>query len=213
MPALTQKEFEEKIETMLKDTQKGLATKEELKSAVNEVVTEKFATEKAVLDGELKEAKLAVDDLAKANKTLAAEIKQIKRNRFSAIKTSDGRYNGVWSNHEEARNFGMFILASIAGVPGAKKYCEDMGIDTKAVTGEPMEKAMGEDYPSTGGVLVPAEFIPNMITLMESYGVFRRNAQEWPMGSESSYAPMITCLLYTSPSPRDGLLSRMPSSA
>ena len=26
-------------------------------------------------------------------------------------------------------------------------------------------------------------------------------------------APMNTCLLYTSPSPRDGLLSRMPSSA
>ena len=25
--------------------------------------------------------------------------------------------------------------------------------------------------------------------------------------------PEITCLLYTSPSPRDGLLSRMPSSA
>ena len=25
--------------------------------------------------------------------------------------------------------------------------------------------------------------------------------------------PVITCLLYTSPSPRDGLLSRMPSSA
>ena len=25
--------------------------------------------------------------------------------------------------------------------------------------------------------------------------------------------PMCTCLLYTSPSPRDGLLSRMPSSA
>ena len=27
------------------------------------------------------------------------------------------------------------------------------------------------------------------------------------------YAAMYTCLLYTSPSPRDGLLSRMPSSA
>ena len=27
------------------------------------------------------------------------------------------------------------------------------------------------------------------------------------------FAPRTTCLLYTSPSPRDGLLSRMPSSA
>ena len=27
------------------------------------------------------------------------------------------------------------------------------------------------------------------------------------------HPPLYTCLLYTSPSPRDGLLSRMPSSA
>ena len=31
--------------------------------------------------------------------------------------------------------------------------------------------------------------------------------------TESSTATYIVCLLYTSPSPRDGLLSRMPSSA
>ena len=31
--------------------------------------------------------------------------------------------------------------------------------------------------------------------------------------SKSSFAVCYTCLLYTSPSPRDGLLSRMPSSA
>ena len=40
-----------------------------------------------------------------------------------------------------------------------------------------------------------------------------------PMGTSvklnefSDGDPVITCLLYTSPSPRDGLLSRMPSSA
>ena len=32
-------------------------------------------------------------------------------------------------------------------------------------------------------------------------------------GSLGFTAPATTCLLYTSPSPRDGLLSRMPSSA
>ena len=30
---------------------------------------------------------------------------------------------------------------------------------------------------------------------------------------KKSYRKLISCLLYTSPSPRDGLLSRMPSSA
>ena len=32
-------------------------------------------------------------------------------------------------------------------------------------------------------------------------------------GKELCLRPDLTCLLYTSPSPRDGLLSRMPSSA
>ena len=40
---------------------------------------------------------------------------------------------------------------------------------------------------------------------LEWHGILKR--VERPMGSRKS------CLLYTSPSPRDGLLSRMPSSA
>ena len=32
-------------------------------------------------------------------------------------------------------------------------------------------------------------------------------------GKKVEYSMVETCLLYTSPSPRDGLLSRMPSSA
>ena len=39
-------------------------------------------------------------------------------------------------------------------------------------------------------------------------------ARSWPPASwRCSLAPLASCLLYTSPSPRDGLLSRMPSSA
>ena len=43
--------------------------------------------------------------------------------------------------------------------------------------------------------------------LAEQYQVF---SLELP---GTGYSPANTCLLYTSPSPRDGLLSRMPSSA
>ena len=32
-------------------------------------------------------------------------------------------------------------------------------------------------------------------------------------GGQANAGPPLGCLLYTSPSPRDGLLSRMPSSA
>ena len=39
------------------------------------------------------------------------------------------------------------------------------------------------------------------------------NLQEYPVDSHRSNLKARICLLYTSPSPRDGLLSRMPSSA
>src|SRR5665647_2347924 len=35
----------------------------------------------------------------------------------------------------------------------------------------------------------------------------------WDTGHQGYTHKILTCLLYTSPSPRDGLLSRMPSSA
>ena len=53
-------------------------------------------------------------------------------------------------------------------------------------------------------------------------GVVRLRDWEWLPGAREAFARLnrpdiqtclCTCLLYTSPSPRDGLLSRMPSSA
>ena len=48
-------------------------------------------------------------------------------------------------------------------------------------------------------------FLDHLFMLIFATVAALRLAEEWGM----SYA----CLLYTSPSPRDGLLSRMPSSA
>ena len=41
----------------------------------------------------------------------------------------------------------------------------------------------------------------------------RDPAQEWELRQLGADEVVVACLLYTSPSPRDGLLSRMPSSA
>ena len=46
------------------------------------------------------------------------------------------------------------------------------------------------------------EFLPKIAEAIQS-----------TLSDASVKAVVITCLLYTSPSPRDGLLSRMPSSA
>ena len=54
---------------------------------------------------------------------------------------------------------------------------------------------------------------PTLITsVTDLVGDASTGAPETSIGSQGDYA-VNTCLLYTSPSPRDGLLSRMPSSA
>ena len=54
--------------------------------------------------------------------------------------------------------------------------------------------------------------IPNADGFVDYYKMI--NARDGGIGGEKILHPECeTCLLYTSPSPRDGLLSRMPSSA
>ena len=54
--------------------------------------------------------------------------------------------------------------------------------------------------------------VPYRVTLR---WLFYRLLQDGTYSSKQDYGQLkpLTCLLYTSPSPRDGLLSRMPSSA
>ena len=67
----------------------------------------------------------------------------------------------------------------------------------------------------TGGGKTLAGFLPTLVEIYE------RGAKPKKMlstgkeirRSEGLHTLYISCLLYTSPSPRDGLLSRMPSSA
>ena len=54
-----------------------------------------------------------------------------------------------------------------------------------------------------GGQYAPDEFIKNQAQTIDGTQTIESAVLAGP----------ITCLLYTSPSPRDGLLSRMPSSA
>lgn len=186
---MTDQELEASIKKMLEDTSKGLATKDELKTAVAEVTAKKLE-----YDEHVKGFNTTIDELKTANDSLAQQIKNLMRTRFSAIKTLAGMYNGVWGDLETAKNFGLFILAEVAGVKAAGEMLENAGIQRQYIIGDKIvnQKAMGGDDITTGGALIPTEFIPNLIVLMESYGAFRRNAQEWPMGSGSSMAPMQT---------------------
>lgn len=84
--------------------------------------------------------------------------------------TKDGQYKGCFVNAQHAKDFGMFVMSHVMGKDFAKAYCE--------------EKAMQEGVNADGGALVPEQFVPTLITLIEKYGKFRPNAMVVPMGAE-----------------------------
>lgn len=181
---LNEVELIEQIEKMLVDTKKGLATKAEFVSTLadklkeNEEFTKHFATQSDQ------------QTMQKSFDALAEQVKAMMKSRFSAIKTPAGHYNGMWGDIETAKTAGLFILANVAGNKKAATQLESRGIELKQFTDK--DKAMGADDNAAGGILVPGELIPNLIILIEKYGVFRQNALEYPMGSESAIAPKLS---------------------
>lgn len=92
-------------------------------------------------------------------------------------------------NEETAYRFFKFFCAT--GLKhdsqiraNAVKYCEEHGI--------PTIKALSEGQNEQGGALVPPEFDPMLIRLIETYGVFRGFTRMKPMGSETSTQPRRT---------------------
>ena len=54
-----------------------------------------------------------------------------------------------------------------------------------------VHNALAEGVTSTGGALVPDEYVPELIDLLAEYGVFRPNTRVVPMGSDSTTWPKL----------------------
>ena len=67
--------------------------------------------------------------------------------------------------------------------------------------------------PDVGALLVRAREPIATLVFGHGAGADMRHATMEAIAQAFAAAGISTCLLYTSPSPRDGLLSRMPSSA
>lgn len=176
---MDEKELIAKIEKMLQDTAKGLATKEEFLTELAENLKGRIQP-----DNDMEAITKNIDDLATQVKALAA-------NNNRVLKTPSGMYNGMWGDLETAKNAGLFVLASVFKNEKAKEQLEHKGLELTQFTDKD-NKAMGEDVGSTGGLLVPTELIPNIILLVEKYGVYRRNALEYPMASSDAIAPKLS---------------------
>ena len=83
--------------------------------------------------------------------------------------------------------------------------------------GKSKAKQLGKDMPKTtfadvAGVDEAVEELYEIKDFLQNPTRYQALGAKIPKGV-LLYGPPGTCLLYTSPSPRDGLLSRMPSSA
>ena len=81
---------------------------------------------------------------------------------------------------ESAHAFGRWVL----GACGHKKSAEWC-----ATNGIIHQKAHTEGVNSQGGFLVPDVLENELVSLRETYGVFRRNARVWPMSSDTLRIP------------------------
>ena len=81
-------------------------------------------------------------------------------------------------NKESAYRFGSFCMAAMGHTKSAQ-FCANNGISLLR------QKAHSESVNTAGGFLVPDEFENELVSLREEYGVFRRNARIFPMGSDT----------------------------
>ena len=91
---------------------------------------------------------------------------------------------------------------------------ESAVIQTNLHTGRTLEEMVSGEHPkSLVEVKPPAPTQPEYTIPDNSYQGETSSDLTVPEGMNDARAENGDCLLYTSPSPRDGLLSRMPSSA
>lgn len=89
---------------------------------------------------------------------------------------------------EKAYSFGQWFMG-INGSRKAREFCESRGIMFVKESGGIETKVHQEGTNTTGGYLVPDQFMNDMIDLRLEYGVFRRNANVVPMTSDTASRP------------------------
>lgn len=181
------------MKKMLQDTSKGLATRDELKTAVTEKNAEML---KAIEEREklYDAAQARIAEVEAQVKQMEAQVKRLLNTNFADIKTPDGYYKGLWPTLKMAHDFGLFVIAEIAGNDSAAKELDNLGIERRReINGKILSvKDISGGSLESGAAVIPTQFMGVLPALLGRYGVFRRNAQEWPMASDSAYAAVQT---------------------
>ncbi len=108
-----------------------------------------------------------------------------RRHRNLVAFTGDNEYGRA---DERAYRFGQWIMA-IAGNHTARLFCQQRGLMMQPVD---LLATYNETTNTQGGYLVPPEFDNDIVRLVDTYGVFRRNARVSPMTSDVKSRPRRT---------------------
>ena len=157
----------------------------------------------------------------------------------TALRTSIGKYKGSWAKHQ-AHDLGSMVIKNIITNSKIEPHLVDEVIMGQVLTGGTGQNPARQAAIKSGipedktGYLVNQVCGSGLRSIVNGYqSILLNDAKIIIAGGQESmsnaseemmlkdglidvynkYHMGITCLLYTSPSPRDRLLSRMPSSA
>ena len=138
-------------------------------------------TEMRTMLGEIKTAladqakiKGAVEQLEEQVKNVPQTIdERLKKVRGTAW-DARGNYRGVFANEDQARGFGLFMMAQN---PHKKWAVDALKSEFPDVHGKAFDS-------SDAGNLIPEEYTGRIVNLMQDFGVFERNALRVTLSAE-----------------------------
>jgi HK97 family phage major capsid protein len=140
----------------------------------------KEASKKLVEDLEKPDGRVtAADPPAPREPVVAASVRIPSTARRSGVLKA---FKGP-EGEQRAYRAGLWARAAIFNDARAQQRCLDLGIRVD------LRNALGTTSNPDGGFLVADEMSQAIIDLREQYGVFRRNARVWPMGSDTLNIP------------------------
>lgn len=124
-------------------------------------------------------------ELSKATnvQVFSADIPKPDSANDVVVKSVRGQKSKHFDTAEDAFLFAKFMQAALTDNYEAKRFCDDYGLQYKAMS--------GTSNPD-GGVLIPPQFLTPLIALRQTYGVFEKYAQRVNMTSDTASQTKVT---------------------
>ena len=190
--------LKKKLDELIKSVE---AQKAELEKKLEGVDPAAIAANKEAVDAQQKTLDAQAKSLTGIKATLEKFTRQLPIDGKDKAADYDPRYKGGFDSEKMAKDFGLFCLAKFHPDAAVRERCAktfgERGYklrhkDGKFVSAENFTKAMSSSADTSGGFLVPDEFIPALIRHVNLFGTVRQHLQPVPMGRERTSIPKRT---------------------